>query len=366
MRLKNKNVQAYFLDSKGKLLGTHTHTVAFNQKEDWIALSSDDTYFDSILYNPFNNITIKLPNKINNLNIRYCNWDSMFNMTIENRKTELKGIMNLNTNNIIVPIENKFVYHNFSHENIFIGISDVNQISFYNNNSECIKKYSIDKNYKIIDLRTNSNICIAGNEKYHLFNIKTGTFFKHQPFFQYGEESENKRHVKFNHNDEWIVNQYGEKLFKLPFQDQDEDTTIFCEFLFSKFQNNRMAIGFYNEKKSFRSYLINENGDVVIPPHKYANIYQVSDDRLLLGRNQIFALADIDGNLLTDFCYKWDCYAPTMHQFVNGTLILEKKIGTKKRIMGGIDKNGNEVIPFIYNFERHILAEGNFFMYLDE
>lgn len=366
MRLKNRNVRAYFLDSQGRLIGSHTYITAVSQKDNWIVLLSDEDYPSSILYNPFKNITIKLPNKVNNLDVSYGILDSLLNMTVENCETGHIGIMNAKTNKIIVPIKNKFVYHNFLDENIFIGISEENEISLYNSDSECINKYSIDKSYKYIDFSKNSDICVAEKKKHRLFNIKTGTFFKHQPFFQYGEEAENKRHVKFKHNDDWVVNRYGEKLFKLPFQDQYTDMTLYCEFMFSKFQNNRMAIGFYNEKKSYRSYLINENGDVVIPPHKYANIYQVSDDRLLLGRNQIFALADIDGNLLTDFCYKWDCNDPAMHQFVNGTLILEKKIGTKKRIMGGIDKNGNEVIPFIYNFERNILAEGNFFMYLDE
>lgn len=186
--------------------------------------------------------------------------------------------------------------------------------------------------------------------KFALLNVCTGDCYGWIKALKMGIESENKRYVVDETGTEIITDSYGIRLFRLPYQSNFNlnkyqvyprpvlggiETSIF-------FNSDRMSVPYWDEKGVRHFYLIDNNGEIVIPPGKFdSGIKVIGNKRILLCKNSNWALADYDGTLITDFSYKL-----FSTKLMNNRIVMGKRMSNKKIMYGALDAEGKEAIPF--------------------
>ncbi len=99
------------------------------------------------------------------------------------------------------------------------------------------------------------------------------------------------------------------------------------------------------------AYLINREGNWVIPPKRHKHIFTVGADRIIVSKGARYALASKDGSVLTDFLYRaGDQYTHYFYEeFSENRLAIRKQSGKRLCKYGFLDTDGNEAVPFVYD-----------------
>ena len=172
-----------------------------------------------------------------------------------------------------------------------------------------------------------------------------------------GLAGEQKRYAIDTKGNEIVTDRFGQFLFKLPFQSDFVHNTKIVptpvsegikqdEFKY-RFQSGRLSLPYWDNKGKRHCYMVDSNGEVVIPPGVYdGGIIVLGNNRILVCKNSKWALADTHGELLTDFLYTPNFRDWSMK---NNRIVLGKRITRSRVLQGALDESGNEVIPF--NFQ---------------
>lgn len=183
-------------------------------------------------------------------------------------------------------------------------------------------------------------------KQWRAFDIRTGKQVG-PPFRAIGKLREEVRYMRTPDERHLFVDKQWNPVVELPYapycggvgSESDPTSSIIC-------QDGCIAV-----ECEDTSYLLNLKGEMVIPPKRHKYIFPVGANRLLVSKGKLFALADMSGNLLTDFLYKTgDRYSQyNFYSFSENRLAVEKQMGRGVRKTGFIDTDGKEVIPFIYD-----------------
>ncbi len=185
-----------------------------------------------------------------------------------------------------------------------------------------------------------------GDTERRAFNLLTGKTVG-SSFQRIGKLSGGMRYMQTPEGRHLMVDADWNPLFELPHApfiggiSADEDPTLDL-----KCEDGMLAVRCENF-----SYLLDSNGNIIIPPKKHKNIFTVGAERVIVSKGRCFALADREGRCLTDFHYRigdrWGAYLD--HDFAENRLALRKRVEKGSTKYGFLDADGNEVIPFAYD-----------------
>lgn len=189
------------------------------------------------------------------------------------------------------------------------------------------------------------------NKQNRCYCIDLRSGMRHGPEFTcIGELSEGIRHVRLLDGKDYIVDKDWTILYELPLGVHIGGGGF--ERIESDVRCRNGLISVIGEKTS---YLINQDGEMVIGPRKHRYIHNVGASRLLVSKGRELALADSLGNLITDFSYKSSSVLNACgsiddcdNYFAENRLFVVKKHGRDLKF-GCLDADGREVIPFVYD-----------------
>ncbi len=187
--------------------------------------------------------------------------------------------------------------------------------------------------------------------KRRAFNLLTGK--KVGPAFRHvGELREGLRYLHSSEDRYFMVDAEWNPVFELPYAPYDDDS-LASEI--PLYQHVMCRDGLIAVPRRDSCYLLDGNGNMLIPPQVYQHIVTVGAGRLLVSKGGAYALADREGTPLTDFSYylgEHDVKPWSPHDdehFSANRLALRKQLDAHTAKCGFLDANGKEVIPFVYD-----------------
>lgn len=190
-----------------------------------------------------------------------------------------------------------------------------------------------------------------GKEDRHRYAVDARTGERVGPTFSsIGNLRGGIRYIRTSEGRDCIVDKDWNEMFELPLSPNWLDAgemTGTSQLQFSP-DCNRMALIDARD----RMYLLDGSGNMIIPPGKHRFIQTVGESRLLVSKGWHHALADENGELITDYIFRSSSIGIN-RSFRDGLLPIEKTAGKRKTyygvLCGVIDTDGNEVIPFVYD-----------------
>ncbi len=273
---------------------------------------------------------------------------------IDEQLNEIKhsvGIWSLTENRPVLSARYDDILCSYPEHNLYVAIAANGHIQLLGDGDKLLADFAMPKN--VWRWRNPSEedphfILTRGEDdwKRRAFNLLTGE--KVGPAFRrIGELSEGVRYMQDSDERHLFVDADWNPLFELPhaphlggvLSKNAPDLNLKCT-------DGLIAVDCLDF-----CYLINRNGEVVIPPKKHKHIFTVGANRLLVSKGARYALADRTGKPLTDFLYKvGDHWGPYITDtFAENRLAVRKSLDRRAGKYGFIDEEGNEAIPFIYD-----------------
>lgn len=335
---------SFYIDSVGNELDFGRFEMCLLPKNGWIACKTKDKRYFFDIENNSNNVVIFDDIWVSNI---FSGGLLKYSMG-ENRKY---GVFSLVEQRYLIPAIYKDIFKYDCKKGHFSVLTSQDHLQIIDANNKILQDFGQVCAKRPILLSEDEPLLIADRKKsnyndktYECIDVWTG-LRQGSPFYHIGKMSESLRYLHGVDQRYYFVNNSWEPVFELP-----KHTVMPYDF------GPLVDINFIDGHASIEnSYVLNKRGEIIIHQNQYPFIKNIGENRLYVFNNKRKgAIIDTNCNPITEYIYSKDFL---LEKFRERSICLWKKIN-KKEYTGCIDPDGNEIIPFKYQYEIYGFKNG--------
>lgn len=269
------------------------------------------------------------------------------------RGKNLDGVWSMREDKPVLPLS-YYVYHHFTEDDTY-AVNFRGRLQIRGSGDRLVKDFGPLNEARLLAGMGDGTpplLIVRENDKkycrrYHCVDCRTGETCS-PVFLHIGGLYEGMRYMMTTDGRHCFVDAQWNEVFQLPVKPEADllEDLQECGYIGDwemRYQGGMVGV----EDDDGYTWLLDKAGNVVT---KRKNCRYVGEGRLLLKKGRLWALADTESSLLTDYDFylNTDYYFFPSARFSSGSLILAKRLEKKKDRLGAVDVDGKEVIPFEY------------------